>query len=280
MSTRIRESLTSALGALRHEPIAKRIRAEVGGDVVVDSTRAVLVWEPRRVVPSYAVPEADISAELGPGAAVTPAGDDVGLRLAAVSARPVLDPEIPFEVHTSDGEAVDIAAGDRTLAGAGLRVTDDDLPGYVVLDFAAFDAWYEEDVLTVSHPRDPFHRIDAFPSSRAVRLELDGEVLAESSRPVLLFESMLPTRFYLRREDVGVELRPSPTASVCAYKGQASYWSPVVGGRPVDDLAWSYENPLREAEPVASLVAFFDERVDVVLDGVRRERPITPWSRG
>jgi uncharacterized protein (DUF427 family) len=278
MSTRVRESLMSGLGGLRHEPIAKRVRAEVGGDVVVDSTSAVLIWEPRRVVPSYAVPAGDVRGELSAGTAVDVAGDDVGLRLADVTARPVLDPSIPFAVHTAPGEALDVEAGGRTLAGAGFRIADDDVPGYVVLDFDAFDAWWEEDVPTVSHPRDPYHRIDAFPSSRPVRLELDGEVLAESSRAVLLFESMLPTRFYLPREDVRVDLVPSPTTSVCAYKGRASYWSAVVGGRTVPDAAWSYEEPLREAEQVHSRIAFFDERVDVVLDGVRRERPVTPWS--
>jgi uncharacterized protein (DUF427 family) len=279
MSTRVRDSLTSALGELRHEPIAKRVRAEVGGDVVVDSTRAVLVWEPRRVVPSYAVPAGDVRGAMGAGTAVDVAAGDVGLRLADVTSRPVLDPSIPFAVHTAAGEAVDVEAGGRSLPGAGFRIADDDLPGYVVLDFDAFDAWWEEDVATVSHPRDPFHRIDAFPSSRSVRLELDGEVLAETARAVLLFESMLPTRFYLPREDVRVELLPSPTTSVCAYKGRASYWSAVVGGRTVEDAAWSYEEPLREAEQVRSRIAFFDERVDVVLDGVRRERPVTPWSR-
>jgi uncharacterized protein (DUF427 family) len=279
MSTRVRESLTSALGGLRHEPTAKRIRAEVGGEVVVDSTSAVLVWEPRRVVPSYAVPAGDVRGALSAGAAVDVAGDDVGLRLADVTSRPVLDPSIPFAVHTAPGEALDVEAGGRTLAGAGFRIADDDLPGYVVLDFEAFDAWWEEDVPTVSHPRDPFHRVDAFASSRSVRLELDGEVLAETARAVLLFESMLPTRFYLPREDVRVALQTSPTTSVCAYKGRASYWSAVVGGRTVTDAAWSYEEPLREAEQVRGRIAFFDERVDVVLDGVRRERPITPWSR-
>ena len=279
MSMRLRDSLTSALTSLRHEPIAKRIRAEVGGDVVVDSTRAVLVWEPRRVVPSYAVPADDVRGALRSGGAVDVAADDVGLRLADVTSRPVLDPSIPFAVHTAAGEAVDVEVGGFVLGGAGFRIADEDLPGYVVLDFQAFDAWWEEDVPTVSHPRDPYHRIDAFPSSRSVRLELDGEVLAESAGAVLLFESMLPTRFYLPRDDVRVELVPSPTTSVCAYKGRASYWSAVVGGRTVPDAAWSYEEPLREAEQVRGRIAFFDERVDVVLDGVRRERPVTPWSR-
>jgi len=278
MSRRVRTLLTSGIAELRHEPLTRRIRGTVGDDVVVDSTRALLVWEPRRVVPQYAVPAADVAAELRAGEAASPAADDVGLRLPDVSARPILDPSIPFAVHTGEGDGVDVVAPARTLAGAGFRLADPDLDGYVMLDFDAFDSWYEEDVPTVGHPHDPYHRIDALPSSRSVRLELDGEVLAESSRPVLLFESMLPMRFYLPPDDVRAELVPSRTRTTCAYKGHAGYWSPVVAGTPVPDLAWSYADPLHDAAAVRGLVAFFDERVDVVLDGERRERPVTPWS--
>lgn len=148
----------------------------------------------------------------------------------------------------------------------------------MVLDFAAFDTWYEEDEVNLGHPRDPFHRINILARSRHVRLELDGVLLADSSRPMLLFETMLATRYYLPREDVAAELIPSPTRTVCAYKGQASYLSPTVGDQPVADLAWTYPDPQREASQVRGLVAFFDERVDVVLDGTRLERPMTPWS--
>jgi uncharacterized protein (DUF427 family) len=278
MSRRVRALLTSGIGELRHEPLTRRIRGTVGDDVVVDSTRALLVWEPRRVVPQYAVPAADVAAELRAGEAASPAADDVGLRLPDVSARPILDPSIPFAVHTGEGDGVDVVAPARTLTGAGFRLADPDLDGYVMLDFDAFDSWYEEDVRTVGHPHDPYHRIDALPSSRSVRLELDGEVLAESSRPVLLFESMLPMRFYLPPDDVRAELVPSETRTTCAYKGHAGYWSPVVAGTPVPDLAWSYADPLHDAAAVRGLIAFFDERVDVVLDGERRERPVTPWS--
>ena len=146
----------------------------------------------------------------------------------------------------------------------------------MILDFGAFDAWYEEDELNVAHPRDPFHRIDVLPSSRQVRLELDGQVLAVSSRPVLLFETMLPTRYYLPRADVTAELVPSSTRTWCAYKGQASYFSASVGGRLVPDIAWSYPDPQHDAARVRDLIAFFDERIDVVLDGERRSRPVTP----
>ena len=284
MSSKVRELMASGFGELRHEPTAKRIQAVLGGDTIVDSTRAVLVWEPRRIVPSYAVPAEDVRGDLvpagaGPGrAGADGPGDEVGVSLGDVTALRVLDPRIPFSVHSTAGEAVDLRAAGQVRPGAGFRPADPDLAGLVILDFAAFDAWYEEDELNVAHPRDPFHRIDVLPSSRQVRLELDGEVLAVSSRPVLLFETMLPTRYYLPRADVTAELAPSATRTWCAYKGEASYFSVSAGGRLVPDIAWSYPDPQHDAARVRDLIAFFDERIDVILDGERRARPVTPWS--
>lgn len=278
MSTRVRESLTSGLGRLRHEPIAKRIRAVLGETTVVDTSEALLVWEPRRVVPSYAVPIEDLWAELASAEEAAASSDDVGHRMPDVSARPVLDPSIPFQVHTAQGVAYDVTVAGQALAGAAARLDDPDLAGYVVLDFSAFDTWLEEDEINLSHPRDPFHRVDVLASSRRVRIELGGELLAESSRPVLLFETMLPTRYYLPRADIRVELLSSTTRTVCAYKGRASYWSPVVAGLALPDLAWSYPAPLHEADHVRDRIAFFDEKVDVFLDGQARSRPTTPWS--
>jgi uncharacterized protein (DUF427 family) len=279
MSTQVHELLASGMGELRYERTAKRVRATLGGATAVDSTRAVLVWEPRRVVPSYAVPAADVHGELVPSAAPTTDGElAAGSPLPDVFARPVLDPSVPFSAHTTAGEAVDVRANGEISLGAGLRLADPDLAGYVVLDFPAFDGWSEEDEPIVGHPRDPFHRIDVLASSRRIRLELDGQVLAESSRPMLLFETMLPVRYYLPREDIRAELVPSDTRTYCAYKGQASYWSARVGGALVPDLAWTYREPLTDASRVGGLVAFFNERVDTVLDGQRSERPVTPWS--
>jgi uncharacterized protein (DUF427 family) len=279
MSSQIRTLMGSGFGLLRHEPTAKRIRAELGGETVVDSTRAVLVWEPRRVVPSYAVPAEDVRGELVlAGLAAAGPGGDVGVALADVTALRVLDPRVPFTVHSTEGEMVDVHAAGQHRPGAGFRPADPDLAGLVILDFGAFDAWYEEDEQNVGHPRDPYHRIDVLPSSRPVRLEVEGEVLAVSSRPALLFETMLPARYYLPRADVTAELVPSSTRTWCAYKGQASYFSAQVGGRLVPDIAWSYPDPRHDADRVRDLIAFFDERVDVTLDGERRARPVTPWS--
>jgi uncharacterized protein (DUF427 family) len=253
----MQDLMARARSELRHEPIERRVRAKLGPDAIVDSTRAMLVWEPRRVVPSYAVPVEDIRAGL-------PMAQATNARVAGV-----LHPGIPFGVHTAAGDPVSV--GDRP--GAGFRLADEDLEGYVVLDFAAFDEWYEEDERIAGHPRDPFHRVDVRESNRPVRIELDGDVVAETTRARLLCETSLPLRFYLPREDVRVELHPSSPHTYCPYKGQASYWSVDVGGRRREDLGWSYERPLPDAVAITGLVAFWDERVDVFLDGERRERP-------
>lgn len=253
----MQDLLARARRELRHEPIERRVRANLGAEAIVDSTRAILVWEPRRVVPSYAVPVEDIRAELSMAPATS--GQAAG----------VLHPGIPFRVHTAAGEPVSI--DDRM--GAGFRLADEDLAGYVVLDFAAFDDWYEEDERIAGHSRDPFHRVDVRRSARPVRIEVDGDVVAETTRARLLFETSLPLRFYLPREDVRVELHPNSRRTYCPYKGQASYWSVDVGGRRREDLGWTYEQPLPDAVAITGLVAFWDERVDVFLDGERRERP-------
>jgi len=279
MSVQFRSLLASGAGQLRCEPTAKRIRAVLGGGTVADTTRAVLVWEPRRVVPSYAVPVEDFRADLVPAGSADPdVTDGLGVAVPDLSARPVLDPSIPFAAHSTEGDVLDVRAGGQTRPGAGFRPHDAGLAGYVVLDFDAFDAWYEEDERNVAHPRDPFHRVDVLASSREVSLELDGQVLAQSSRPVLLFETMLPTRYYLPPEDIRAGLIPSDTRTYCAYKGQAAYWSVRVAGDLRADIAWTYADPLHDALNVRGLVAFYTERVDLVLDGERQERPITPWS--
>ena len=277
MSTRLRDVLMQELGVLRHEPIEKRIRATLGGETVVDSTRAMLVWEPRRVVPTYAVPEEDVRGRVAPAPAAAGRrgrarhardGRAAARRPARCSTRACRSPcAAPRASRSWCGRA----AARRRRSGA----ADPDLDGYVIVDFDGFDEWFEEDERNVGHPRDPFHRIDIVHGSRHVRVELDGEVLAESSAPYLLFEPPLPVRYYLPPEDVRTDLlRPSDTRTFCAYKGQASYLSYGEAA----DLAWTYPAPLREAAEVTGRIAFFNERADVVVDGARLERPITPWS--
>ena len=274
MAVRMMELLGSKLDALRYEPTAKRIRVSVGGEPVADTCDARLVWEPRRVVPTYAVPTASLSAQLVPAGAESGADEDVGVRLPAISSRAILDPTVPFAAHSCSGTSFDVIAGEETGAAAAFRPHDPDFADYVILEFDAFE-WREENEPIVSHPHDPFGRIDVLRSDRHVRVELDGRLLAESSRPMLLFETLLPVRFYLPREDVAVPLELSDTVTYCAYKGRASYYSVREGPA---DVAWTYHEPLHDAEQVRDRIAFFDERVDVIVDGKRRDRPLTPWS--
>jgi uncharacterized protein (DUF427 family) len=263
MGTRMRDLLGSELQSLRYEPTEKRLRVDLHGESVADTVDGLLVWEPRRVVPTYAVPESDVTARL----------ESAG-RVDDVADLPVLVPTNPFTAHSCTGEMFDIVVGAARRPSAGFRPDDPALSGYITLDFTAFE-WREEDEPIVAHPHDPFKRIDILASSRHIRLEWEGRLLAESSRPLLLFETLLPVRFYLPPDDVVVDLQPTETVSYCAYKGRAAYFSVPDGPA---DVAWTYYQPLREAEPVRDRVAFFDERVDVIVDGRSRGRPVTPWS--
>jgi uncharacterized protein (DUF427 family) len=159
------------------------------------------------------------------------------------------------------------------------RCGDPDLADFVLLDWDAFDRWREEEDEVVGHPRDPFHRVDIRHSTRHVEVRCDGTLLATSDRPVLVFETGLPVRYYLRPEDVETErLIPSSKTTTCAYKGVASYWSVDVDGRIEEDLAWCYPEPLRDNAELTGLIAFFNERCDIAVDGRLEERPRTQWS--
>jgi uncharacterized protein (DUF427 family) len=199
----------------------------------------------------------------------------LGGEAVADSARPVLVWEVPYyPTYYLPAEDVrtDLIPASALRHGKQL----DALRGLVKLDWASLDAWFEEDEEVFTHPRDPYTRVDILPSSRHVRVELGGQVVAESASPRLLFETGLPTRYYLPRTHVRMDLlTPTDSESHCPYKGQAEYWS---FGRELPDVAWSYRTPLPESEKIAGLVAFYNERADIVVDGVLQERPVTKFS--
>jgi uncharacterized protein (DUF427 family) len=177
-----------------------------------------------------------------------------------------------------------VRVGDHVAENAvwGYPEPIDDAPplaGYVAFYWNKLDTWYEEDEEAIVHPRDPYHRVDVVPSSRHVVVRLGGEVLAESTRPLALFETGLPTRWYLPEADVRMDLlEPSDKRTGCAYKGFASYWSARAGETLEEDLVWTYREPRRGMEDITDLVCFFNERVDVEVDGELEERPETQWS--
>ena len=153
--------------------------------------------------------------------------------------------------------------------------------GLVHVDWDAVDAWFEEDEQVFGgHPRSPYSRVDAIRSSRRVRVEIDGVVLAETTAPVLLFETGLPTRHYIQRTDIDFSvLEPSATTTYCPYKGTTSgYWSARIDDAVYTDIAWSYAYPNVAVAAVAGLVAFYDEKVDTSLDGAPVARPQTKFS--
>jgi len=157
---------------------------------------------------------------------------------------------------------------------------DPHVDGYVQVPWGDVDAWFEEEDEVFVHPKDPYHRIDVLNTSRPVRVSLDGQVLAESTGARILFEASLPSRYYLPPEDVRADLlEPSDTVTHCAYKGSARHWSARLGGELRADVAWTYDDPSPEVEAIRGRICFYNERVDLEVDGALLERPQTPWSR-
>jgi uncharacterized protein (DUF427 family) len=248
----------AARGRVRIEPGSKRVRAYLGGELVADTTRPVLVWE-RPYYPTYYFPADDVRGEL----------------LEA-------DGGVSRSPSRGNGITLTVTAGGKRVEGAALRYEDspiEELRDLIRLDWDAMDAWFEEDEEVFTHPRDPYKRIDILPSSRHVRVEVDGVTVAESSSPRLLFETGLPVRYYLPKTHVRQDLlEPTATESHCPYKGSAEWFSVRAGGRVHEDLAWTYRTPLPESQKIAGMIAFYDEKVDVYVDGVLQERPSTKFA--
>ena len=147
--------------------------------------------------------------------------------------------------------------------------------GLIEIDFGFPDQWLEEDEELIGHARDPFKRIDSRMTSRHIRVSIGGQTVADTRRAVALFETGLPTRWYIPRDDVSAELiRNATHHTICAYKGHATHWD-VAGEKAI---AWSYKLPLNDAVPVRSMIAFYNERADIEVDGELEEPPRTQWS--
>lgn len=237
------------------EPVARRIRAELAGRVVLDTVSALYLWE-WTFYPQYLIPVADVDPD-----AVVDEGRTHQLKRGTVAS-----------LGLRAGDVIRQAAGRRYLESPIAPIID-----MIRFEWTALDAWYEEDEQVFVHPRSPYVRVDALRSNRRVRVELDGVQLAESSATVMVVETGLPTRYYFDRGAVDFSrLRASDTETACPYKGRTTgYWSVATGESVHPDLAWSYDFPTRQLLPIAGLVAFYNEQVDVSIDGVRQPRPQT-----
>jgi uncharacterized protein (DUF427 family) len=247
------------IAAIDHvEPVPRRVRAVLGGQTVLDTTRALYVWE-APYYPQFYIPLADVV----PGVLV--------------------DENRPQKLKRGTARRHGLKVGDVERQAAARVYGRDALVGltdYVRFEWDALDAWYEEDEQIFVHPRSPYTRVDALRSTRHIRVALDGVTLAESSSPVLLFETGLPTRYYLNRTDVDfTRLEHSDTVTACPYKGRTSdYWSVRTGAEVQRDLVWAYDFPTQGLGAIAGLVAFYNEKVDITLDGHELPRPATHFG--
>jgi uncharacterized protein (DUF427 family) len=244
-------------GRVRVEESRKRVRSYLGGELVADTARPRLVWEVP-YYPTYYLPAEDVRAEL------TPTG------------------QTKRSPSRGEAEIYDVKTSRAVAAGAARRYPDspiEELRDLVRLDWSAMDEWFEEDEPVYTHPRDPYSRVDILASSRHVRVVVDGVTLADSHQPRILFETGLPPRYYLPLTDVRLDLlRPSDAQSHCPYKGTAAYWSVEAGGTVHEDLVWTYRTPLPESQKIAGLASFYNEKVDLYVDGELQDRPRTPFS--
>jgi uncharacterized protein (DUF427 family) len=224
------------------EPTARRVRVRLGREVVADTVRAkLLIQYGPGGLPTYFLPREDVR----PGVLV----------------------------DERDGRW-SVAAGSRRAADAAWANSEvPELADHVTFSWSELD-WFEEDEQVFEHARDPHHRVDTLYSSRRVEVYIKGERVADSVRPLMLFETNLPTRYYLPFADVRTDLLAgSDTISYCPYKGRARYWSHA----EVADVAWSYPDPIPENPKIRDLVSFYNERVDLVVDGVPVDRPDSPF---
>jgi uncharacterized protein (DUF427 family) len=242
------------------EPSPRWVRVKINGETIADSKRTLLLRETGHR-PVYYFPREDVRMDL-----LVPT--DHGSHC-------------PYK---GDASYFTIRAGDRVEENAVWSYTDpyperEDIRDYLAFYWNKVDAWYEEEEQIFQHPRDPYHRVDVLSSSRHVRIVINGETVADTHQPRLLFETTHPTRYYIPQEDVRMDLlTPTDKHTRCPYKGLASYWTAKVGDAELQDIVWGYMDPIPECPKIKGLLSFFNEKVDVYVDGELQARPKTNWS--
>jgi uncharacterized protein (DUF427 family) len=236
------------------------VRVKFGKEFLADSKNVKLMLEPKRIG-IYYFPLEDVRVDL--------------LRPSEKTRPATFGTRRFHHVEVGDKRAEDAAW------------TFEDIPeefafvaGHVGFYWDRMDGWFEEDDEVFVHPRDPYKRVDVLQSSRHVEIKVEGETLAETTRPRLLFETGLPTRYYIPKLDVRMDLlEPTETTTRCPYKGGAVYWSARVGEKLYKDIVWGYPAPIPECPKIENHLAFFNERVEIFVDSELQPVPETPWSR-
>lgn len=242
------------------EPTSRRVRVRFNNETVADTTRVNFLFETGKL-PVYYFPQEDVRMEL---LSTTGSQKHDGVKGTTNY----------FDLKVGDRVAVDgawVCEGDR-MHGT-------DISGLIAFDWNKMDGWFEEDEEVFVHARDPYHRVDTLESSRHIEIFVDGEKVADSNRPVVLLETGLPTRYYLPKMDVRLDLlERNITHTACPYKGTADYWNVRTENGLEKAVVWGYERPIPEIPKIAGRLCFFDEKVDVKVDGELQERPQTAWS--
>jgi uncharacterized protein (DUF427 family) len=238
----------------RIEPAPRRVRGYFDNTLLFDTTRALYVWE-IPYYPQYYIPLSDVRTDY------------------------LEDEDHQQKLQLGVSRTHSLTRDGRARKSAARVYGDGPVSGHARFEWDALD-WFEEDEPIVGHPRNPYVRVDALRSHRHLRVELDGVVLADTHSPVLLFETGLSTRYYIDRTDVAFEhLEASHTQSLCPYKGITSgYWSVRAGDTVHADLAWTYDHPLEQVAPIARLIAFYNEKLDIFVDDVALARPHTHFT--
>jgi uncharacterized protein (DUF427 family) len=240
----------------------RRVRVSFAGETIADSTNAHLLFETRHL-PVYYFPR-----------------EDVRMDLLAPTAHASTCP------YKGDCSYWTVKVGERVAENAVWSYLDPfeevaPIKGYLAFYWNKMEHWYEEDEEVFVHPRDPYKRVDVLESSRHVQVILGGVPVADSRRARFLFETRLPTRYYLPRADVREDLlKPSAKVTRCPYKGEARYYSVKIGDQLFEDIVWYYPDPILECPKIRDLLCFYNEHVDEIrVDGVPEPRPVTPWSK-
>lgn len=238
------------------EPTPRWIRVELDGEFLADSKQALLVWEGGGPRLHYYFPRKDVRVDL-----LIEAGR-----------------------HNQGRQTWHVKVGERVAENAAwsyqsVRKELAGIEGYVAFRWDKMDHWYEEEEEVFVHPRDPYHRVDTMPSSRHIRVEIDGVMVAETTRPYLLFETGLPTRYYIPPEDVRMDLLEATDSHTrCPYKGLASYWTAKIGDQDYKDIVWVYPDPIPESPKIKGLLSFYNEKVDIYVDGELEQVGDSPFA--